>query len=371
MTERSRTRWTKAARRSHSIVPGPGMLLCIIFVVTLISFLLAGHSYVSTAASGQNIRKKLPLPVPASFDHRFAKGGTPLDHFWHEQESGLRKSGARLEALPGPHRALWLDLTAQKEFLRRAPMEFTRAARQTEVVMTLPMPDGTFARFRIEESPVMAPRLAALFPKIKTYRGRGLDDPTATCRFDLTPAGLHAIVLSTRGTFIVEPATRGGAGQYVSYDSREAPTDGGSLDCGVSDALQSTGQPKSSEFFQGVKTSPGVTTGTTLRTYRLALAATAEYTQIYGGGTVSGSLSAITTTINAVNAIYERDLSIRLMLIDNEASIIFTSTATDGYSSDNASALLTQNQTILDQRIGSANYDIGFVLDGHVYAYKP
>jgi hypothetical protein len=49
------------------------------------------------------------------------------------------------------------------------------------------------------------------------------------------------------------------------------------------------------------------TTGATLRTYRLALAATAEYTQTYGGGTVAGALSALTTTVNGVAAIYERD----------------------------------------------------------------
>ena len=97
-------------------------------------------------------------------------------------------------------------------------------------------------------------------------------------------------------------------------------------------------------------------TGTTLRTYRLALAATAEYTQQYGGGTVAGALGALTTTINAVDAIYERDLAIHLMLVANETSIIFTNAGTDGYTSDNVGSLLSQNQAILDQRIGSANY---------------
>ena len=75
--------------------------------------------------------------------------------------------------------------------------------------------------------------------------------------------------------------------------------------------------------------------------------------------------------INAVNAIYERDLSIRLVLINNEASIIFADPATDGYTSDDVNSLLTQNQVVLDQRIGPGNYDIGMVLDGHVFAFQP
>jgi uncharacterized protein (TIGR03437 family) len=219
------------------------------------------------------------------------------------------------------------------------------------------------------ESPVMAPRLAAHFPGIRTYRGQGLDDPTATTRFDVTPAGFHAIVLSANATVIIEPAARGRPGQYVSYDQRDAPKD--SFDFLVPDGERSLAQSQSKQFVHSNHLTPGVTTGATLRTYRLALAATAEYTQQYGGGTVGGALSALTTTLNAVDAIYERDLSIRLMLVDNETSIIFTNPVTDGYASDNVSLLLAQNQTILDQRIGSANYDIGFVLDGHVYAFQP
>ena len=48
------------------------------------------------------------------------------------------------------------------------------------------MPDGTFARFRVVESSMLAPELAAAFPDIRTYSGQGLDDPTATTRFGWT-----------------------------------------------------------------------------------------------------------------------------------------------------------------------------------------
>ena len=353
------------------------MLLCFISVVTGNSFLFEDNLRAHAARHGQNGVEKLSPPVTdlprlGSFGHTLAKSGPSEDHLWRESKGrSIGKSGAAIGAMPEFYRALSLNESAQREVLRHAPMEFTLAARQIQVVMTLPMPDGRIARFRVEESPVLSPPLAARFPAIKTYRGRGLDDPTATTRFDVTPAGFHAIVLSTQGTVIIEPAARGQAGKYVSYDQRDAPKDAGPSSCLVFGAEQSLAQPQSKQLARSGYANLNTTTGTTLRTYRLALAATAEFTQVYGGGTVAGALSAMTTMINAVNAIYERDLGIHLTLIANETSIIFTNAATDGYTSDNANTLLTQNQLVLDQRIGSANYDLGMVLDGHVFAYQP
>ena len=68
--------------------------------------------------------------------------------------------------------------------------------------------------------------------------------------------------------------------------------------------------------------------------------------------------------MNSVDAIYEREVAIKLVLVANENAIIFTDTTTDGYTSDNVSALISENQTKLDSVIGQANYDIGHVFDG-------
>jgi Metallo-peptidase family M12B Reprolysin-like len=306
------------------------------------------------------------------------------DYLWRLRNSDSQGGTAGVEASRKRNQALSLNLnlnktaprlslneTAQKKLLSQAPMEFTAAARQTQVVMSLPMPDGTFARFRVEESPVMAAGLAAHHRDIRTYRGRGLDDPTATTRFDVTPAGFHAIVLSSGGTVIVEPAPHASPGQYISYDQREAPQEAGAFSCVVLGAEQA-GAVQSRQLPRKGYANFGIAGGdVTLRTYRLALAATAEFTQTFGGGTVSGALSTMTTMINAVNAIYERDLGIHFTLIANETSIIFTNPATDGYTSDNAGVLADQNQVVLNQRIGAANYDLGMVLDGLVYTYQP
>ena len=363
---------------SRSIISNTlAMLLCFVSAVTGINVLFEGNFRVRASSYKQNGVEKLSpptmnLPRLILFGHAPAKFGPSEDHVWSENQSlGKRKSVAETGTAPTFYREFSLNEIAQREELRRAPMEFTKAARQTQVIMSLPMPDGRLARFRIEESPVMAPRLAALFPEIRTYRGQGLDEPTSTTRFDVTPSGFHAIVLSAQGTVIIEPTARGRSRQYVSYDQRDAPKEENTSSCLLLGAEQSLAQLESKQIQRSGYSTLVATTGTTLRTYRLAMAATAEYTQQYGGGTVAGALGALTTTINAVDAIYERDLAIHLVLVANETSIIFTNPATDGYTSDDATALLNQNQVVLDQRIGPANYDVGMVLDGHVYAFQP
>ena len=65
--------------------------------------------------------------------------------------------------------------------------------------------------------------------------------------------------------------------------------------------------------------------------YRLVVAATGEYTTFHGGTAVAGQ-AAIVTTINRVNQVYERDLSIRMILVGNNINVVYTNGATDPYT---------------------------------------
>ena len=102
-------------------------------------------------------------------------------------------------------------------------MEFTKAARKSAVVLTIPMPNGTWTRFRIWESPISAPDPSGKVSDFKSYSGQGMDDPTATMRCDFSRAGFHAQILSSGKAVYVDPYATGDTTNCISYYKRDLP----------------------------------------------------------------------------------------------------------------------------------------------------
>jgi hypothetical protein len=252
---------------------------------------------------------------------------------------------------PDAFLAFNLDHSRLQPLLNNAPKELNQSAIPSTALITLPMPDGKLQRFRFVESPVMAPELAAQFPEIKTYVGQGIDDSTATVRFDSIPSGFHAQILSPNGAVYIDPYFHGNTNLYACYYKRDYRRAAGDFTCFAAD--ESITVKKS-----GAK--PLAVGDNSLRTYRLACAATGEYTQFFGG-TVAGGLAAIVSAINRVTGIYESETGIRLVLVAKNNLIVYTNPNTDPYTGNNPSLLLTQNQSNLDYIIGNTNYDIGHV----------
>ncbi|MEW6363768.1 MAG: putative Ig domain-containing protein [Acidobacteriota bacterium] len=289
-----------------------------------------------------------------AMEGRTSEGMSP-DGIWQivEEQRIPAAAGARL-IRPSKYQALRLEESSLKAILQRAPMELTEAAEASPLYLTLPLADGGFEWFRVVESPIMEPPLAARFPEIRTYAAQGVDDATATARLDWTPAGFHAIIFSATGTAYVDPYRRGDTSHYISYRKRDFVAAGKQFACWAE------GRDETGWNWEGIDGPALAPSGTQLRTYRAAVACTGEYAA-YHGGTVPGALSAITTTMNRVVGVYEREVAVRMVLIANETSIIYTNGSTDPYTNNNGSTMLGQNQTNLDSVIGSANYDIGHV----------
>lgn len=291
-----------------------------------------------------------------------------LDGAWETLGESTPNRGPTGERWVSPSRAHYARLNplVLLEHLRVAPAESQFHAQSqhfdlstSSAQIDIPAPDGTFPRFVIAESPVMEPALADRFPDIKTYIARGVDDPSAIARLDWTPQGFHASVFSAAGAWYVDPAFRGRSDLYSSYLKRDLVANR-RWQCYVDSTTPNfnTAARTSGASAQAIALA---SSGPSLRTYRLACAATGEYTA-YQGGTVPLGLGAVVTAVNRVTQVYEADFAIRLVLVGNNDQLIYTDSKHDPYNNTNANVLLNQNQTNIDSVIGSANYDIGHVV---------
>lgn len=286
----------------------------------------------------------------------FAQGAS--NSFWSDASEMSIPDRAERQTIPERYRTVAFDTDALRLQLSQAPAERSAEARRSPLILNLPMPDGTSGDFTVEESPIMEPELAAKFPWIRTYIARGISEPTASARLDWTQFGFHAIIFSIHGTVYIDPYNRATTTHYISYFKKDLiPTE--------SHIMREEGPlDTDSEIAADIRriVASGVTrsTGEELRTYRLAVAATGEYTAFHGG-TVPAGMAAIVTAINRVTGIYEREVSVRMVLVANNDLIVYTNASTDPYTNNNGSTMLGQNQTNLDAVIGNANYDIGHV----------
>ncbi|WBM74406.1 reprolysin-like metallopeptidase [Saprospira grandis] len=272
-------------------------------------------------------------------------------------EDQIPKSGTRY-IFAEQYQTVRLNLDEIRAILDVAPMERTPIAAISQTLLSLPMPDGSYEVFDIVESPIMETELAEKFPEIQTYAGRSINDPSKSLRFDLTPQGFHAIILTAgKGTIYIDPYQFGGGDieHYIVYNRRDfRPAAPKQFVCG----LTANNIPLSN--FKAAGQTAARFGSCELRTYRMAVAATGEYTQFHGG-TVALALAAQTTTINRVNSVYEREMAIRMNLVANNNLIIYTNATTDPYTNGAPGTMITENQANIDTEIGSANYDIGHV----------
>ena len=289
-----------------------------------------------------------------------AQSAAPGNEWTHLASAPANKSAAMRAVLPLRGELFSLDHAVIRTNYAKIRTAEPWDARSIGREIALPMPDGTTARFAVVEAPVMDPALAAKFPEIKTYAGQGIDDPQASVRLDLSPAGLHAQVLSPNGAVYVDPAYRDDAVNHVSYFKRDFAKTFDDWNCAARGGTNVAKAGGSAENFYSSATANKIQSGATLRTYRLAVACTGEYAAFFGG-TVSNAMTAIVSAVNRVDGVYETELAVRLVLIANNNLIVYTNSATDPYSNTDGSAMLNQNQATLTSVIGSANYDIGHV----------
>jgi gliding motility-associated-like protein len=263
------------------------------------------------------------------------------------EESSIPSSGER-QIIPTKYRTVELDINKLKLDLSPAVYRTTSNAVQG-IEIELPNPDGTLSKYIVYKNTTMSPGLEVKFPEIRAYDVVSINSPDEYGKIDITPHGFHAMIFSTtKGTMFIDPYSKGNTEDYLVYYRKDFTTTK-TIDCGV------VGQTNTANNTSGQKPLGSCD----LRTYRLAISATAEYTAFHGG-TVLLAQAAQVTTMNRVNGIFERDAQITMTFIPNNNLIIYTSNP-DPFTNGNTGAMINENQTNTDAVIGSANYDIGHI----------
>jgi len=214
------------------------------------------------------------------------------------------------------------------------------------------------ARFHIVESPMISAAVARERPDWKTYAGRGIDDPTAVMRASWSSEGFRAYVLGSSGAYFVDPYAKGDRDNYIVYFKADAGSARGDFHCAVDQYMDKVGRKtgNAENARSAAAPSPEFSAGANLRTYRVAVATTGEYTVARGGQ--NAALTEVMNGINRINAVYRRDLSVGLQLVST-TNVIFPDPATDPYDNSDDVAQLTINHNTLTNTIGTGNFDLG------------
>jgi hypothetical protein len=291
------------------------------------------------------------------------------DNMWTRlDDRSTLAAGSESLSLRAPAGVYQLQEGRMGEALAQAPSEFTEGVGP-KVTISLPAPDGSYQLFEVEQSPVMAPRLAERFPQFKSYKGVGLSDRTATARVEYTPSGLRAMVLTPAGSYFVEPAEDPAGDLYVPFAGESLGPAGGQFECFTKPAL-ATPAPEVPDDGTAGAAPPPDERGGRVRKFSLAVGATGEYVaavhkpnnpQQPDADLVEDAVEAIHGTVSRVNGIFERELSVRLELIEEETELIFTDADHDPYEHGNTSSSdgSEENQKFLHNHLGPDKYDVG------------
>jgi len=236
----------------------------------------------------------------------------------------------------------------------------SKSALSNITEITIPNTEGTLERFSVWESSNFDPELQAKYPEIRAYEGRGIDDKNAKIHFSVAPIGLQTMVFRmAKPTEYIEQ-NPDDKSEYVVFKSADNADSKMRLDCKTANLVSENKASNTAKTTSNAKQ---------FKTFRLALSCTREYTAFFGG-TKAGALAGMNATLTRVNGVFDRDLSVKVVLIANNDAVIYTDASTDPYSvpsvgaADPGGTWGQEVQTTLTNVIGNANYDIGHLFGG-------
>ncbi|GAB2620579.1 hypothetical protein GCM10027035_15990 [Emticicia sediminis] len=220
-----------------------------------------------------------------------------------------------------------------RNVLQKVALERNFALAKSQAIasgisISLPTPNGTDVIISPIESPVMSEELSQRFPLIKTYRLFSRDvKEQITGVLTISPEGINALLFTNEGNVIISPSNVKNDEYFVFFQNDNELKEV----CEISDEhIERFGSKNR------VKSIQDFTNGTTLRSYRMAIATTGEF-YTNNGSTQTSAQAAVVSMVNSLRAVYEKEVAITFSLV---ATKIYDNSATDPFNPSSGSKAL-------------------------------
>ncbi len=266
--------------------------------------------------------------------------GVAQDVYWQEKNTKSQKTTKALNKIK-VNKAKVYNLS-EENFAQKLSKIVSKQATNE---VYFPDASGEMHAFEIEEASVFSPELAKKYPDIKSYKGISVNGETSKkIRFSVSQDGVQTMMLDKSGgdaTFMQKTTD----GEYVLYARSSDDVLDDDFVCTTEEAAITQ---------KSLTTTSKLVDDQIIRKFRIAIAATGEYTA-YHGGTKANALAAINATLTRINMVYEVDLGVTLELVADNDLVIYTDADTDPFNT----SLNTEAQSTFTSEIGATNYDIG------------
>ena len=229
------------------------------------------------------------------------------------------------------------------------------SAKKQPLLLYFPNEENALEPFNLSSVSLFSSEAAKQYPQIKAYRGISTTRLGVSIRITISPQGISGTMRTPSGMLFLQPKKED-QGKHIYYQRKDALDQTDVLPFCTTDLEKIAPKRENSSTTQKATS---ITTGA-LKTYRFAVAGTAEYTAFWGdnddtnGTNQEDALAAVANTVNRMNEVLEVDLGVRLELVTT-ASLLYTDTTTDPFTGN----FNDEIQETLTAEVGEANYDIG------------
>ena len=243
----------------------------------------------------------------------------------------------------------------QAHFQQQNAVSLNNSKNRFLEVIELPNEKGLFERFSLQPAGVLSSAMAQKYPNIQTYTGMSRQRKGVSARITLTPKGVSAWIRNAEGeSYFIQPEKNG---QHLTYQ-RQENSFAGSFVCKTELETNIVRHKSNKQVNTIRKRNFG-----TLKTFRIAMAGTGEYTAYWGdnddsnGTNQEDALAATVATLNRINEVFETDLGVHLELVTG-ADLMQLNAATDSFTGN----YNQEAQAFFTEVVGEANYDVGHLL---------